>query len=121
MNPCRDKLRMQARLIKGRLRPVWRINHLGLPLRCEADQSMVNIVGLMMFTVHIQQHSWPNMPFSQSLVETVDPERLHQKEIQPRLGSMLLDTMDEEVIGVQFVRHHKIINSKHKKKLKAKG
>ncbi len=53
------------------------------------------------------------MAFIQFLIETLDPERFYQEEVQPRLGTMPLDPVDEKIIRIQLMRHDKVVNASH--------
>ena len=62
---------------------------------------------------HVQQHARPKPARVQLFVEQLHPERLHQEEIQPGGGALLLDAVDEVIIRVQLVGHDEIINAYH--------
>ena len=40
------------------------------------------------------------------LQPVLDPNRLDEKKVQLRLGTMLLHPVDEKIVRVQLVRHH---------------
>src|SRR5438552_1739267 len=74
---------------------------------------MINIVRLMMFAVHVQEHLRPKLPFGHGIVKRLNPQRLNQKEVQTRFRAMLLNPVNEKIIRVQLMRHYHIIRSDH--------
>ena len=104
---------MQSSLVKGHLSTVWRIDDLDLLFGGQAHEPMINIVRLMVLAVHIEKHPRPNLAFCQSVIKGLNPQRLNEKEIQTGFRAMLLDAVNEQVIGVQLMRHHDIIGSDH--------
>src|SRR5262249_312721 len=46
-------------------------------------------------------------------VKRLNPERLDQEKIEFSFGAMALDAMDEQVIRIQLMGHHQVINALH--------
>jgi len=67
----------------------------------------------MVLAVHVQEHARPKLAFGKRVVKVLNPQRLNEKETQTRFGAMLLDAVNEQIIGVQLMRHHDIIGSDH--------
>src|SRR5205823_3541760 len=74
---------------------------------------MVNVGRQMMLAVHVEQCPRPDFAFGELVAERLHPERFNQEEVETQLGAMLLHAMDEQIIRVQLVRHHQIINPRH--------
>ena len=104
---------MQPRLIECGLSAIGRINNLNLAFGGQAHEPMINVVRLMVLAVHVKEHPRPNLAFCQSVIKSLNPQRLNEKEIQTGFRAMLLDAVNEQVIGVQLMRHHDIIGSDH--------
>src|SRR5688500_12345538 len=81
----------------------------------ETDQAVINLVGLVVLAVHIEQHAGPDSALVEGLVETVNPKRLDEEKIQPRRDRILLDFVDEQIIRVQFMGHCEVVNAYHKR------
>ena len=74
---------------------------------------MVNVVRQMMLAVHVEQCPRPDFAFGELVAERLHPERFDEEEVETQLGAMLLHAMDEQIIRVQLVRHHQVINPRH--------
>jgi len=101
---------MKLRLIKRRHGHIRRIDHLSFALEGKPDQPMVNIDGLMVFAVHVQQNTRPEFPFLKLLKERFDPKRFDQEKSPSSFGAMPLNPMNKEVIGIQLVRHDEVVS-----------
>ena len=75
---------------------------------------MIDLFGLMMLAVHIEQHPRPDLAQLQINMESLDPMGLDQEKIQPGLGAMTLDGMNEEIIRIQLMRHDQVVNALHR-------
>jgi hypothetical protein len=104
---------MQASLVECGGGDVRGIDHLRFAFVGEPDQSVINVLRQMMFAVHVEQRAGPELAFGKQIAERLDPDRFHEEKVQSLLGAMLLDSMDEQIIRVQLVRHHQIINARH--------
>ena len=96
---------MHAGLVEGGLRNIGRIDDAGVLVMSEKNEPMVNVVRKMMLAVHVEQHPGPDFILGVILVKPLDPERFDEEEIQADLGAVLLDPMNEKIIGIQLVGH----------------
>src|SRR5205085_4843312 len=79
----------------------------------KAHQAVIDFLRLMMFAMHIEQHSRPHFSKLQIKMESFDPQRFDEKEIQPGFCAISLDALDEKIIRVQFMGHYQVINALH--------
>ena len=105
--------RMEQRFIERRQRDVERVDHPRAAFGRDAHQPVEDILRLVMFAVHVQQHARPDFAQLVEDAERLDPERFDEEKIQPALGAMLLDAMDEKIIRIQLVGHHQVIGPGH--------
>src|SRR2546428_1678496 len=82
-------------------------------LRSQPNQPMINLFGLVMFAVHIEQHPRPNLAELHIKMKGLHPKWFDQKEIQVGLCAMPLDAVDEKIIRIQLMRHGQIIYPLH--------
>ncbi len=66
-----------------------------------------------MFAVHVEQRARPNLAFGIEIAEGLHPDRLDKEKVQSLLGAVLLDAMNEQIVRVQLMGHHQIINPRH--------
>jgi len=105
---------MQAGFVKGLERTVSRVDYLNVLFGRKPDKPVEDLVGLMVLAVHVEQDPRPDPAFFEGIVEAIHPQRLDEKEIEPRSDRIFLDFMDEKVIRIQFMGHHQIVNARHK-------
>src|SRR5690242_1596210 len=104
---------MQPRLVERGQRDVRRIDDLCLALVRQPYQPVIDVVGKMMLAVHVEQRPRPDLALGQLIAKRFDPERFDEKKVQAQFRAMLLDAMDEQVIRVQLVGHHQVVNPRH--------
>ena len=66
-----------------------------------------------MLAVHVEQRARPDFALGELVAERLDPERFDEEKVQSEFGATLLHAMDEQIVRVQLVRHHQIINPRH--------
>jgi hypothetical protein len=79
----------------------------------EPDQPMINVLGQVMFAVHVEQHARPDPAFGKQIAKWLHPHRFDEEKVQAPLGAMPLDAMNEQIIRVQLVGHYHVINPRH--------
>ena len=85
------------------------IDHPGVVAAGEPDEAVENVVGLMMFTVHVEEHPGPELAALELVQERFHPKRFDEEEIQTTIRAGPLDAMDEPVIRIELVRHHQVV------------
>ena len=104
---------MQSGLVECGGRDVRRIDHLRFAFVGEPDQPVIDVLRQVMFTVHVEQRARPDLAFGKEIAERLHPDRFDEEKVQPLLGAMLLDAMNEQIIRVQLVGHHQVVNPRH--------
>ena len=105
---------MQTRFVERGQRRLRMINDLGLAIGGETHQSRIRILGVVVLAVHVQQDTSPDLATFHFLTEQVHPLWVDQKEIQTKARGMVLDAMNEKIIGVQRVCHYQVVNPSHR-------
>src|SRR6266498_6138419 len=108
-----DLARMQAGFVERRNGDVRRVADLCCSSVGEPDQPVVDVFGQMMLAVHVEEHARPDSAFGIQVAERLHPDRFDEEKIESLLGAMLLHAMNEQIVRIQLVGHHQIINPRH--------
>ena len=104
---------MQPGLVESRRGDVRRIDDPRFPFVSEPDEPVEDVLRQVMFAVHVEQCARPDSALGKQIAERLHPNRFDEEEIQARFGAMLLDAMNEQIIRVQLMGHHQVINPRH--------
>jgi hypothetical protein len=112
---------MKRGLVERREREVRRVNHArALPVR-EPHEPVIQLAGVVMLAVHVEQHANADLSLGELLEERLDPLRLGEKEIESVSGAFLLHAVNEKIIRVQPVGHHEVVAPRHGQRLSARA